>query len=223
MIRRHFGLSLTGLPLAAALFFAPGLRAQSAVDINVGFGTNHASASATGLDTVTGASCTSGSTCQNSKSMGGLFMGFGGDIMFKDHFGGGFDLVVQPARQDYNTGLGLKSRQSFMDINGIYAPINRKKWNAQLIGGIGAARTSFAVTSSGCVGTAVVCTSQTQVIGSNSHFQVHVGAALQYFIWEKVFIKPEFMYHYVPSLTNQFGTNSVPGVMVSVGYGSMRQ
>ena len=221
-------LPIVGLSFVALLMCAPGLRAQSAVDINVGFGTNHDSASGAALDNINSPAnplgpCVLSSAdpyCQATKGMGGLFMSFGGDIMFKEHFGGGFEYIVRPALGDYGA---LKYRQSFIDVNGIYAPINRKKWNAQLIGGIGAARTSFAISNSGCVGTAVLCSTQTQSIGSNSHFQVHVGAALQYFVWDKIFVKPEFMYHYVPSLTNQFGSNSVPGVMISVGYGSMRQ
>ena len=221
MIRRRAALSAVGFSYVALVAAALGLRAQSAVDINVGFGTHHDSASATGLDNASGAACVlTAANCQATPAMSGLFMGLGGDIMFKDHFGGGFQFIFQPTRADYGP---LKYRQSFMDVNGIYAPINRKKWNVQIVGGIGAARTSFAIASSSCVGTAVLCTSQTQALGSNSHFQVHTGVGLQYFVWDKVFIKPEFDFHYVPNLTNQFGGNSVPGVMINLGYGSMRQ
>lgn len=231
MMRRRPGLSpyssrfltTAGLSLVALLAGSTGLYGQAAVDINVGFGSAFDSASKQGLDYTNGLSCSTAtdSTCVNSKSLSGLFMSFGGDVMLKEHFGAGFEWSFQPGHQDYNTGLGLKTRQSFGDIDGIYAPINRKKWNAQLMGGIGWATTSFAQTSGGCLGTAL-CTSSTQAIGSNSHFAVNVGAALQYFVWDKIFVKPEFKYHYVPNLTNQWGSNSVPSVMISVGYGSMR-
>ena len=95
-------------------------------------------------------------------------------------------------------------------------------WLVQILGGIGSARTGFSYTQSSCVG-AAVCTTQSQPIGTTNHFAVHGGVALQYFVWNHVFVKPEFDYHYVPNLTNQFGSNSVPGVMISVGYGSSRE
>jgi hypothetical protein len=146
-------------------------------------------------------------------------MGIGGDIMFKDHFGAGFQYSFQPTKQDYGP---LQYRQSFIDVDGIYAPISKKRWLVQVLGGVGAARTSFSFTQSACVGSAV-CTTQSQAVGTANHFAIHGGLALQYFVWNHIFIKPQFDYHYVPNLTNQFGGNSVPGAMISIGYGSARE
>jgi hypothetical protein len=67
------------------------------------------------------------------------------------------------------------------------------------------------------VGTAV-CTSSTEPVGNANHFDVHVGVGVQIFLTEHIFIKPEFDFHYVPGLTNQFGSDAVPEGMVWVGY-----
>ncbi len=199
------------LPLLFCISFAYG---QSAVDVNLGFGTVHNSAAAGGIDSVTVASCTTGSTCVATPTLSGFFMGFGGAIMLSKHFGFGGEAVLQPAKQDYSV---LQSRQSFYDADAIYAPINEKKVMLRLVGGIGGARTSFSFTQSSCVGTAV-CNTQSQTVGSASHFQIHAGVGVQVYVTEHVFIRPEFDLHYVPNFTNQFGSTAAPSGMVWIGY-----
>jgi Outer membrane protein beta-barrel domain len=209
------------LPL---LFCIPLAYGQSSVDVNVGFGTVHDTASTTGSDSNTGASCTTGTTCLKTPSLSGFFMGFGGSIMFNKHLGFGGEATIQPAKQNYSTvydstgtAYPLESRQIFYDVNAIYAPVNEKKVMVRLEGGIGGARTSFSVTSSSCVGTAV-CQNQTQPFGTASHFQVHAGAGVDLFVTEHLFIRPQFDLHYVPNFTNQYGSTVAPGAMVWVGY-----
>ncbi len=199
----------------------PFASAQSAFDLNVGFGSFHNSSSGGGLDSVSSANafgtCTPGSTdtfCQATSGLGGFFLGFGGDIMFNRHFGGGFQANIQPAQSDYGP---LKYRQSFYDVNGIFAPINRKKVVLQLLGGLGAARTGFSLSQSSCVGTAV-CSSQTVPVGNSNHFAIHTGVGVQIFLTEHIFVRPQFDFHYVPGFTDQFGSNAVPGGSIWVGY-----
>jgi hypothetical protein len=55
-------------------------------------------------------------------------------------------------------------------------------------------------------------------VGSSNHFQVHAGVGVQIFLTEHVFIRPQFDFHYVPGLTDQFGSNMVPAAMVWLGY-----
>jgi hypothetical protein len=212
-------LSLTGA--AVCLFGASLVNAQTAFDVNVGFGSVWASANSGGLDNASSlnafGSCTPNSgdpNCQSLPALNGFFLGFGGDLMLFKHFGVGFQASLQPSRETYGP---LSSRQTFYDVNGIYAPIATKRAVLQLEGGVGGARTSFAYTQSGCVGTAV-CTSSTEPVGNANHFDVHVGVGVQIFLTEHIFIKPEFDFHYVPGLTNQFGTDAVPEGMVWVGY-----
>jgi hypothetical protein len=206
------------LPL---LFFPVLAHAQSALDVNVNFGTAWNSASGAGIDNANSANflggCVPGSGdpfCQATPKLKGFFLGFGGDIMFRQHFGVGAEVNFQPVHQDYGP---LKSRQTFVDVNGIYEPLVSKRAIVQLQAGIGSSSTSFTVTQSGCVGTAV-CTTQSSAIGSSTHFQVHLGAGIQIPIKERFFIRPQFDLHYVPNFTDQWGSNWAPEATVAVGY-----
>ena len=203
------------LPLLFSMSFA---YAQSAVDVNLGFGTFHDKAAGGGIDANTGATCTTGhttgSTCLLTPALSGFFMGFGGDIMLNKHVGFGGEASLQPKKQDY---AGFQSRQIFYDVNGIYAPVNQKKVMLRLEGGIGGATTSFSYTASSCVGTAV-CQTQSQAVGSAKHFQIHAGLGVQLYVTEHIFIRPQFDLHYVPNFTNQFGSSMAPGAMVFIGY-----
>ena len=200
------------LPLLFSMSFA---YAQSAVDVNLGFGTFHDKAAGGGIDANTGATCTTtGGTCLLTPALSGFFMGFGGDIMLNKHVGFGGEASLQPKKQDY---AGFQSRQIFYDVNGIYAPVNQKKVMVRLEGGIGGATTSFSYTASSCVGTAV-CQTQSQAVGSAKHFQIHAGLGVQLYVTEHIFIRPQFDLHYVPNFTNQFGSSMAPGAMVFIGY-----
>jgi Outer membrane protein beta-barrel domain len=217
-VRRLYSCLLVGSLFGLCIPFA---SAQNAVDVNIGFGSFHDSATGGGLDNANSlnafGTCTPGSVdtfCQATGGLGSFFLGFGGDIMFSKRFGAGFQADIQPARSNYGP---LQYRQSFLDANGIYAPIDRKRFVLQLMGGIGDARTSFSFTQSGCVGTAV-CTSQTQPVGAANHLDIHAGVGVQIYLTSHVFVRPQFDYHYVPGLTNQFGSDSVPGATIWVGY-----
>jgi len=207
---------------AAVLFLgATFSNAQTSFDVNVGFGGAWDSANSGGIDNAASpnafGSCVLGSgdsLCQSLPKLNGFFLGFGGDLMLYKHFGVGFEANLQPSRENYGP---LTSRETFYDVNAIYAPITTRRASLFLDGGVGGARTSFSLTESGCVGTAV-CSTSTEPVGAANHFQVHVGVGVQLFLTEHIYVKPEFDYHYVPGLTNQFGSNSVPEAMVWLGY-----
>ena len=198
------------LPLLFAISFA---HAQSAAEVNIGFGTVLDKAAGGGLDANLNA-CTTGSNCLPTPSLNSFFMGFGGTIMFSKHLGFGGEASLQPAKKDY---AGMQARQIFYDVDAVYAPVNQKKVMVRLAGGVGGARTSFSYTQTACVGTAV-CQTQSQAIGNASHFQVHAGLGVQYYLNEHVFIRPQFDLHYVPNFTNQFGSTMAPGFMFWLGY-----
>ena len=207
--------------LSTFLLFASFAAAQTSVDVNLGFGSYHDSATGAGIDNALslnafgGCALSSGDTfCEATPKMGSFFLDFGGDVMFWKHLGAGFAIDVQPSTHSYGP---LNYRQSFYDANAIYAPISAKRVSLRLEGGIGEARTSFGFSQSGCVGTAV-CNTSNEPVGSSGHFDVHFGVGVQIYVTEHVFIRPQFDYHYVPGLTNQFGSNSVPGGTIWVGY-----
>jgi len=211
-------LPLLALPLLGTQF----ARGQAAVDINLGFGSLHDKANNGGFDSAASLSnpfgaCVPNSgdaTCESLPALNGFFLGFGGDVMFKQKFGAGFNASVQPSRENYGPFL---SRETFYDVDGIYQPITQKRFALRLQGGIGAARTSLAVNESNCTGT-TACGVSTLPVGNVSHFDVHFAAGVQIYVTEHVFIRPEFDLHYAPGLDNQFGSNLVPGGMIWIGY-----
>jgi hypothetical protein len=200
--------------------------AQSAVDIGVGFGAAWDKSNGQGIDNLNSANalgpCTPNSgdaDCQTTGSMNGFFLGINGDIMLYKHLGFGAEVNFQPAQNGYGP---LQDRQIFYDFNGIYEPYSTKRVALRLEGGIGGAHTSFSVSESGCVGNGVACSTQVEPVGADNHFQVHVGVGVQLFLTEHIFIRPQFDFHYVPGLNNDFNSNAVPEATIWVGYGSAR-
>ncbi len=215
----------TYLPLVLLLACAPLARAQGSFDLALGFGTQHAKATGTGIDANTFEPCQSSSTdtsCQATPALGGLFMGFEGDAMLNKHMGFAGELNFQPTKGNYGP---IQARELFYDFNALYAPINRKNVQFRIEGGVGGAHFGTSYTSSSCVGSAV-CQSQTVSAGSSSHFQVHVGAGVQFYVKDHFFIRPQFDFREVPGLSGtygsnsvyQYGSNQVLGFSVWVGY-----
>jgi hypothetical protein len=200
-------------------------RAQGSFDLALGFGTQHAKATGTGIDESTLAPCLSVATdasCQLTPALGGLFMGFEGDAMLNKHMGFGGELNFQPTKGNYGP---IQSRELFYDFDALYAPINRKNVQFRIEGGVGGAHFGSSYTQTSCVGSAV-CESQTESVGSSSHFQVHVGAGVQFYVKDHFFIRPQFDFREVPGLSGtygstsvyQYGSNQVIGFTVWVGY-----
>jgi Outer membrane protein beta-barrel domain len=208
-------------PLSALLFCVPLASAQSSFDLNVGFGAAHVGSNGSGIDNISSANafgtCTPSSGdafCQTTPGLSGFMLGLGGDLMLNKRYGFGAEVNFQPGKSDYGP---LQYRQTFYDFNGIFAPVNEKRVQLQLQGGIGGARTGFSYFQNACVGTAV-CTSQSQPVGNANHFQVHAGVGVQFYLTQHLFVRPQFDYHYVPNLTQQFGSNSVPEGTIWLGY-----
>lgn len=220
--------------LSLLLFCIPFADAQSSVDLNIGFGTARSKASGSGIDNLYSAypfgPCSLGSGdpyCQPTSALSGFFLGFGADAMLWKRFGIGGEVSLQPVKPDYVPAWQqypslLQYRETFYDFNGIFAPVNEKRIVLKLEGGIGAAKTGFSYNQNSCVGTAVVCSSSTQSIGSASHFQIHAGVGLQVFLTEHLFIRPQFDLRYVPGFTDQFGSSLVKGGMLWIGFRSSR-
>lgn len=211
--------SLVIVPLVLAAVPA---HAQTSFDLNIGFGTARDSSNGGGIDNnpndlnYLGACVPSSANanCSANPSLGGFFLGLGGDLVFQKHFGFGADVSFQPARSNYGP---LQYRQTFYDFNGIFLPVNQKKVQLQVLGGIGGAKTGFTLSQNQCVGTAV-CTLVNQPLGNSNHFQVHAGVGVELFVTEHMFVRPQVDLHYVPNFTDQFGRTTVPQFMIWVGY-----
>jgi len=212
------------LPFVLLLSCVPLARAQGSFDLGLGFGTERAKATGTGIDPTSLGPCTlsTDSSCELTPGLGRLFMAFEGDAMLNKHIGFGGELNFQPSKGNYGP---VQYRELFYDFNGLYVPINHKTYQLRFEGGIGGAHFGTTYTETSCIGSAV-CQSETIPSGSSSHFQVHVGAAVQFYVKEHFFIRPQFDFREVPGLSGtygstavyQFGTNHVLGAMVWVGY-----
>ncbi|MGO9439454.1 MAG: outer membrane beta-barrel protein [Terriglobales bacterium] len=208
----------------ALFFFASVASAQYSVDVHVGVGYAWDKTNNQGIDNANSptnafGACTPGSGdtyCETTPALNSVFMGIGGDVMFKKQFGFGADIDLMPKKNDYGP---FQFRQTFYDFNGIWAPLRTKRAVLHIEGGIGAAKTGFSYTQSGCVGTSI-CSTSSSPVASESHFDVHVGAGVMLFVTNHIFILPQIDLHYAPGLDNQFSSNLAPAAMVSVGYSS---
>jgi hypothetical protein len=217
------------LPLLFVLFCCIQLAsAQSAFDLNMGFGFIHDKANSTQVDQNLNACPNSAEVlpCVSTPALSGFTMGFGGDLMLWKKFGIGGEAAFQPGKQTYvnlngsaaasglNT-LAIQSRMTMYDFNGIFQPINTKKVALKLEGGVGGANLKFY--ESGSSSSVLGNQSSSQYIESANHFQVHGGVGVEIFLTDHIFIRPQFDIHYVPNLT-QFGSNMVMTGMAWVGY-----
>jgi opacity protein-like surface antigen len=203
------------------LFCIPLAAADGSATVAVGFGSNHVKSTGLGIDynSYSGnfETCTldpSNPYCMATPALNGFFLGVGGDVLPWKHTGFGANISFQPSKADYGQ---LQYRQIFYDFNGIYAPVNGKRAVLKLLGGIGGAKTSFSYEQTSSVGSAITSSSSVS-FGSSSHFQIHAGAGLEVYVTRNMFIRPQFDYRYIPNLTQQFGSKSVIGGMVWVGF-----
>jgi hypothetical protein len=206
------------LPLVFLLAFTMQMaQAQSGVDFAVGFGSAHDSAlSNGGIDSSTGLGCTVGSAnpnCIASNSLGGFFLGIGGNLMLWKHFGVGASVNLQPAKQNYSFA---QARTTLYDFDGIYRPFSTPRVAVDLMGGIGGANTKFYLNSSYCDAFAG-CSSYSQYFESSNHFSVNGGIGANIYVKGNIFIRPEVKVHYVHNFY-QYNSNVVPQYMVWLGY-----
>lgn len=200
-----------------------------AVDAAIGFGTMQNGGNGAGLDFNDLSSCVPGtSDCSTgSKHLGGMAMGFSGQVMLTKKYGVGGEVMFQPTHQDYvnfnNLGVNeaIKSRMTMYDFNGIVRPISNKNAALQFEGGIGGTSVRFydEFSSSSTIGNS----NQALFLSSANHFQLHAGVAVP--IWAKngFFVRPQFDIHYVPGLSDQYKKDLVTQATLWVGYSFGRQ
>jgi hypothetical protein len=157
--------------------------------------------------------------CEPGPTIGGAFGLFGVDYMIKPHFGVNGEYAFRFAQAPYLPLAGLNMRPGFYDFNAVWEPNSGS--NARIVpvleGGIGGSTVTLYVNQTSCV--TGICGSSSYPAGLNSnHFQVHAAAGVKLYVNGNFFVKPQFDFHYVTNLTDQFGRNWVPQVTVSVGY-----
>lgn len=255
-IRRY--LPLLGLLLASIQLAG----AQSLIDINMGFGSAQDKATGNGIEgdytngayeppasgsPVLGTSCTlpdnttaGPPNCYDggkTSALGGVFMGFGVNLMLWEHFGVGMEVAFQPNRPTYASipqelplttagvtvaGSGqapysFQERTTFYDFNGIYEPWKSEKAELQVIGGFGGANTKSYINQSSSGSLLGGGSAYSQYAGSSNHLNLHAGLAMQIYLSDHMYLRPQFDFHYVPGET-QFGSKMVLQEMVWIGY-----
>jgi hypothetical protein len=214
--------------------------AQSLIDINMGFGAAQDKATGAGIEgDYTGSNsanfelaCTPSSadpTCAKTSALNAMMMGFGANLMLWEHFGVGMEVAFNPGKPTYasipaetSAGYSLQSaytfqsRNTFYDFNGIYQPVNHTKMTLQLIGGFGGANLKTYVNQS-TAGALVGASSSSEYLGSSNHLNLHAGVAVQLYLNDHVYLRPQFDMHYVPNLA-QYGSKIVTQEMVWLGY-----
>jgi Outer membrane protein beta-barrel domain len=217
--------------LLTALFCVRLGTAQTSFDINIGFGAIQDTASSAQVDQAlmpcSGANDPYG-PCVSTPSLSGFMLGFGGDLMLWKKLGVGANVTLQPAQQTFVNlnsqaayqglnSFSLNSRMILYDFDGVYEAVHIKRFSVKLRGGLGGANLRFY--QSGSEGGSVIGTSDySQYYTSANHFQVHGGLGLQAYVWDHVFVRPEFNVYYVTNLTQQFGRDLVTEEMVWLGY-----
>lgn len=216
-------------PLVLLLCCLQFANAQSLIDVNFGVGAVQDKAATTGIDQSTFLACTpgTGTTCVKTPSLNSAVLGVGANLMLWKNYGFGMEATIQPKKSDYavlqtaipsqgQASITLQSRVTFYDFNGIWQPVNTKKAALQLIGGVGGANIKFYANQSGS-DALLGSYSQSQFYGSSNHFQLHAGVGVQLYLTDKVFLRPQVDFRYVPNFT-QFGRNTVTQEMVWLGY-----
>jgi len=218
-------LTIRILPLLVLLFLA-GVKQAKAQGVSAYFGVGSAFDSpgtSSGCPSQQISDPFSGLTpptsCVPAQSMGGVFGLLGADFMIKPHLGVNGEYSFRFAQANYLPSESLNVRPGFYDFNAVYQPTSGDKRIVPVLeGGIGGAKLSFYVSQSG--GTLF---NQSQFFVSSNHFQVHGGVGVKLYVKGDMFIKPQFDIHYVPNLTDQYGRNTVPEFMISIGYTFGRQ
>ncbi len=197
-------LSRIALPLFLLLLCPAFARAQARIDAFFGMGTAHDGAT---VSSVLGAPV-------QTPSMGGVFGVFGGDFMLKPSLGVGAQISLRFAQGDYATGIGY--RPVFYDFNGIWTPsFGTKRIMPEIQAGFGGASMRFYGGAQYCDPYTGTCSN---FLGSNNHFQLHTALGLRIYFKEHAFIRPQFDYHWVHGLNQEFNSDSVTAYTLALGY-----
>lgn len=154
--------------------------------------------------------------CEPAPTIGGLFGIFGVDFMILPHLGVNGEYAFRFAQANYLPLAGLKFRPAFYDFNVVWEPFSLDRIVPVVEGGFGDARIALYQTQT--VSVTGITSTTTSGAGAANHFQEHFAVGLKLYITSALFIKPQFDFHYVPHLTDQFGREWVPQYTVSVGY-----
>jgi hypothetical protein len=148
----------------------------------------------------------------NPPKLGGAWATIGGSVFVTRHLGVGAELSWR-SQTDY---AGVKYRPSFYSFDAIYRPARTtKRFSPEFRTGIGGAHINYFPDDP------TFC-DQLPGCPASNHFQVHLAAAIPWYLTHHVFIRPAIDVHYVNNLV-EFGSNWVPEYSVGIGYSLGRE
>ncbi len=148
--------------------------------------------------------------------MDGVFGTIGGGVFLKPSYGFGAQVSFRFKQGDYG---GYGYRPIFYDFNGIWTPQINKIVVPEFQAGLGGVSLKYYDSSNPYYdpNTGRLSTFLT----SFKHFQLHAAAGLRFKVKNHIYIRPQLDYHWVPSLTDQFGSNSVLGYSLAAVFSSV--
>ena len=152
-------------------------------------------------------------TLYNTPRMGGLFETVGGGVMFRPHFGVGFETSFR-SQTNY---AGLNYRPLFYDFNAIYHPLSDSGMVVpEFQAGLGGANLRFYENQSYCDSFGG-CSNSNYYVESSNHFQLHFSGGVNFYVKGGIFIRPQVDVHWVNNFF-QFGSDWVPEYSAAIGY-----
>jgi hypothetical protein len=157
-----------------------------------------------------------GGTVYNRSSLGGFFGTIGGDVRIWHGWGVGAEYSFKRNRDAY---AGLSYRPEFYDVNAVYQPVrfSKRRLVPKFEGGFGRMVIHYYDTPQFCQSFFLGCKSLTGLVSQENYLQIHFGAAVQYYVYKSVFVRPEIDIRYMHNMVD-FGSPVVPEFSVGIGY-----
>ena len=141
---------------------------------------------------------------------GGGYWAAGANVMFKHRFGLNVESAWR-AKQGLNA-FGQPYRPILVDVNGLFQPHISEKIGLDLMGGVGFQSTRFYGLTQNSP-----CSNYTVCYASDTHFLVHIGGGLRYYVRGHLFLRPEAHYYYINN-NFEFHSGNIVRLGASVGY-----
>ena len=140
---------------------------------------------------------------------GGVYPGFSIEYIRKDHLGFNAEMMFRDHKTLYN---GYQEyRPYFYDVNAVFAPRLGLKTQGDFMAGFGAETLLF-------YNTFGTCNYSNCLVNVNStHFMLHLGGGVRYYVWREFFIRPEVHYYRVIN-NSQFNSDNIFRAGASIGY-----
>lgn len=203
-MRKFFWSAVLGVLFS--LIYIPA-QAQQA-DVGIGFGTLVAPS----------ASSVSDSSHSPESIRGGLYPSVRADIFMKKHFGFNGEVAWRARQNLYTTSFAaVPFRPILYDFNALLGSRFSKEFGADAMAGIGGEDLRFYTPyyNGNC---AFSCTNYV----SSTHFLVHGGADVRFYVHGNFFIRPEAHFYYIRN-NNEFSSNRVTRFTISLGYSFFSQ